>query len=73
MTAVPGERFRLYQGAELEAVIDRMARQAAGLLDAGGRPVRPRAGRTEQDQRERGPGLLRPAMWRNLIRPLVRS
>lgn len=39
MTAVPGERFRLYQGAELEAVIERMARQAAGLLDAGGRPV----------------------------------
>lgn len=39
MTAVPGDRFRLYTADELEGVIARMARQAAGLLDPGARPV----------------------------------
>lgn len=33
MTEVAGERFRLYQGAELDAVIEGMAGAALGLLD----------------------------------------
>jgi pyrimidine operon attenuation protein/uracil phosphoribosyltransferase len=39
MTEVAGERMRLYEGAELEAMIGRMARQALSALDGESPPL----------------------------------
>lgn len=39
MTEVAGQRFRLYTTRDLDAVIERMARQTLALLDPAQRPV----------------------------------
>lgn len=39
MTEVAGQRFRAYTTADLDAVMNRMARQTLALLDPGQRPV----------------------------------
>ena len=39
MTEIAGQRFRLYNTQDLEAVIARMARQTLALLDPAQRPV----------------------------------